>query len=206
MGAVSVAVHAADPITRHALVSFIQQKQQFVLSRLGDPGAADVVVVELHNADNQAIEGLRRLTFLGTRFLVLVNGTWNADLNTALEAGVRAAILRPDFAWQRFSDAIRAVSEGHGDLPSALQGRLMDQLQRTNREVLQPRGLTASGLTVREIDVVRLVADGTDLKDIAEVLGYSERTVKNVLYGLIKRLGLRNRTHAVSYAIRNGVI
>lgn len=54
--------------------------------------------------------------------------------------------------------------------------------------------------------MLRLVAEGTELADIATKLSYSERTVKYILYGVMKRLHLKNRAHAVSYAIRAGII
>jgi DNA-binding NarL/FixJ family response regulator len=54
--------------------------------------------------------------------------------------------------------------------------------------------------------VLRLVADGLDTHQIAEKLAYSERTIKNVLYGVMSRLQLRNRAHAVAYALREGYI
>ena len=61
-------------------------------------------------------------------------------------------------------------------------------------------------LTPREIDVLRLMADGLDTNEIAGELCYSERTVKNVIYGVTHRLKLRNRSHAVAYALRTGMI
>ncbi|MFF4302676.1 response regulator transcription factor [Streptomyces sp. NPDC001601] len=61
-------------------------------------------------------------------------------------------------------------------------------------------------MNAREVDVLRLLAEGWELADIADKLGFSERTIKYVLYGLMKRLDLRNRAHAVSYAIRAGLI
>jgi len=69
-----------------------------------------------------------------------------------------------------------------------------------------PRGLTFSGLTPRETEVLRLVADGHDTSEIAAKLSYSERTVKNVLHDLNTRLQLKNRSHAVAYAVREGLI
>ncbi len=54
--------------------------------------------------------------------------------------------------------------------------------------------------------MVRLVADGLDTREIALRMSYSERTVKNVLHDLTTRLQLRNRTHAVAYAVREGLI
>ena len=69
-----------------------------------------------------------------------------------------------------------------------------------------PRGLTISGLTEREVEVLRLVADGFDTAEIAKKLSYSERTIKNILHDVVSRFGLRNRAHAVAYALREGLI
>jgi len=54
--------------------------------------------------------------------------------------------------------------------------------------------------------VLRLMADGMDTGEIARNLSYSERTVKNIIYAITTRLSLRNRSHAVAYAMRAGVI
>lgn len=72
--------------------------------------------------------------------------------------------------------------------------------------MLGPRGLTASGLETREVDVLRLIAEGLDTAEIADRMKYSERTVKNILYAMMTRLNLRNRSHAVAYAMRSGII
>jgi DNA-binding NarL/FixJ family response regulator len=61
-------------------------------------------------------------------------------------------------------------------------------------------------LSAREVDVLKLVAEGFDTREIAGKLCYSERTVKNVLHGLMLRLRLRNRAHAVAYAARHGYL
>lgn len=72
--------------------------------------------------------------------------------------------------------------------------------------MLAPRGLSTSGLTPREVEVLRLMADGKDMNDIAGELTHAEGTVKNVVYALTSRLNLRNRVHAVAYALRMGII
>jgi len=61
-------------------------------------------------------------------------------------------------------------------------------------------------LTEREIDVLRLVAEGQNTAEIANQLAYSERTIKNILQDFNARLQLRNRTQAVAYAVRRGWI
>jgi DNA-binding NarL/FixJ family response regulator len=98
------------------------------------------------------------------------------------------------------------VSQGEGEIPADLLGRLLEQVGRLQRQVLAPRGLTFTGLTPRETEVLRMVADGHDTSEIARELSYSERTVKNVLHDLTTRLQLRNRSHAVAYAVREGLI
>ena len=61
-------------------------------------------------------------------------------------------------------------------------------------------------LRSREVDVLRLVAEGYDTAEIARTLSYSERTIKKVLHEMTMRLQLRNRSHAVAYALRAGLI
>jgi DNA-binding NarL/FixJ family response regulator len=91
-------------------------------------------------------------------------------------------------------------------VPSDLLARLLDQVGRLQRQVLAPRGLVFAGLNERETAVLRLVADGRDTAEIADELAYSERTVKNVLHDVTTRLQLRNRSHAVAYELREGLI
>ena len=98
------------------------------------------------------------------------------------------------------------AAAGDGTIPPDLLGRLLSQLRDLQSNVLSPRGLTLAGLAEREIEVLKLVAEGLDTGEIAEKLCYSERTVKNVLHHLTTRLQLRNRSHAVAYAMRNGLI
>ena len=61
-------------------------------------------------------------------------------------------------------------------------------------------------LRARELDVLALVADGLSTREVARTLAYSERTIKNILQDLTTRFGLRNRTQAVAWALRNGLI
>jgi len=71
---------------------------------------------------------------------------------------------------------------------------------------LAPRGLSFAVLADREVEVLRLVAEGLDTAEIASRLSYSQRTIKTVLHDVTTRLQLRNRSHAVAYALREGLI
>ncbi|MFH7341061.1 LuxR C-terminal-related transcriptional regulator [Streptomyces hygroscopicus] len=193
-----------DAISELALDSFVKQCPYLLWT--GDARTAEVAVASLHSPDTGAVTRLRTHAGERSALVLVVGGEWRASLHQAIELGVRAVLPRAGFTWEAFTQTVRQVRAGHADLPPALQGRLMDQMQYTYREVLVPRGLTPGGLTEREAKVLRLVADGHELQDIGNQLGYSERTIKNVLYGVIKRHRLRNRSHAVSFAIRSGLI
>jgi DNA-binding CsgD family transcriptional regulator len=80
---------------------------------------------------------------------------------------------------------------------SVAHGQVLRAAQRT--------GL-ASGLTVREVEVLRLLSEGLSTGEVAAKLNYSERTVKYIVAGVLSRLKLRNRTHAVAHALRSGAL
>ncbi|GAA1908963.1 helix-turn-helix transcriptional regulator [Streptantibioticus ferralitis] len=205
---VRVAIHASEDLTRAGLASCLQRERR--LSQVATVREADVTVVAADVADGATLDLLRRLSDEGegadTSFVMVVGRRWHADVSAAIDRGVRAVLWRDAFTPADFARTLFTVAQGGGSLPPSLQGTLMEQVQVTQREVLVPRGLTASGISPREVDVLRLIAEGAELADIAAKLCYSERTVKYVLYGLMKRLQLRNRAHAVSYAIRAGLI
>ena len=73
-------------------------------------------------------------------------------------------------------------------------------------ELLEPRGLSLSPLTVREQEVLRLVADGHPTREVAKRLSYSERTVKNVIHDVVTKFNARSRSQAVAAAVREGLI
>ncbi|CAM5607921.1 helix-turn-helix transcriptional regulator [Streptomyces griseorubiginosus] len=207
---VRVAVHSSDELTRVGLVSYLHHDRRLSLTETA--GDADVMVVAADVANASTLGLLRRLAEdtgvePGTmNFVVVVGRRWEADVSAAVDCGVRAVVSRGSCAAAEFVQTLIAVAHGGGSLPAPLQGALMEQVRMIQREVLAPRGLSASGVSAREVDVLRLLAEGWELADIAEKLCFSERTIKYVLYGLMKRLDLRNRAHAVSYAIRTGLI
>ncbi|MFF2066732.1 response regulator transcription factor [Streptomyces sp. NPDC058200] len=202
-----MAIHSPDAIVRAGLVSYLQNDRRTREVPPGKAQEADVIVVAVD------IAGASSLDLLGTlcdkpdaRFVLVVGKEWQADVSAAVDRGVRAVLWRDSFSPATFIQTLLTIADGGGSLPPTLQGTLMEQVRWTQREVLAPRGLTASGVSPREVDVLRLVAEGKELYEIATKLSYSERTVKYILYGLMKRLQLRNRAHAVSYAIRAGLI
>ena len=138
--------------------------------------------------------------------MLVVSRLDDVGLLTATEEGVSGVLRRSGADTSSLSRTIRAVAVGNGSLPPDLLGRLLAQVGQLQRHVLGPRGLTFSGLTERELNVLKLLAEGLDTAEVGRRLFYSERTVKNIVHDLTSRLELRNRTHAVAYAIRQGLI
>jgi DNA-binding NarL/FixJ family response regulator len=157
--------------------------------------------------DDDASRAIKALQRNGVpRVVVVVTRVDDAGLLAAVEAGACGLVRRRDATSERLVSAVRAAVAGDGSLPPDLLGRLLDQVGRLQRQVLAPHGVTLSGLAEREIEVLRLVADGLDTNEIAQQMCYSERTVKNVIHDVTTRLQLKNRSHAVAYAMRQGLI
>jgi DNA-binding NarL/FixJ family response regulator len=204
---VPVLVQAADPISRAGAVG--QLRQHPVVEVVEDMrGRSGAVVVLLADAvDQSTMAGLRRLVRSdGARPVLVVGGIREAELLDVIECGVGAILRRQEATSQRLLQAVLAASRGEGNLPSDLLGRLITQVGRMRHGTPNQPGAPVVGLAGREIDVLRLVAEGMDTGEIAVKLSYSERTVKNVIHALTTRLHLRNRVHAVAYALREGYI
>jgi DNA-binding NarL/FixJ family response regulator len=200
-------VHGLDPISRAGVISQLRMRPEVRVVDELEVDEATVAVVVTDQLDDDTTREMRALRRGDMPRLVLVATVLDESaLVAAAEVGVGGLLRRMDATPDALVRTIRRVAAGDGEIPPDLLGRLLDQLGRLQRQVLAPRGLTFAGLSPREIEVLRLVADGFDTAEIAERMSYSERTVKNVLHDLTTRLQLRNRSHAVAYAVREGLI
>jgi len=207
MERIEVHVVASDPISEAGVASQLRPRPEVRVVGPAEAGTAKVAVIVVDQVDDQAIRILHTSQRTGVGRTVLVAGQLDdGDLVTAVEAGVLGLVRRSEATPERLVKVIQSAASGEGSVPPDLLGRLLDQVGRLQRHVLGPRGLTFTGLATREIEVLRLVADGLDTCEIAQQLSYSERTVKNVLHDITSRLQLRNRSHAVAYALREGLI
>jgi DNA-binding NarL/FixJ family response regulator len=207
MERVSVSVHARDPISEAGVASQLRPRPEVRVLPPEELDRAEVAVIVVDVVDDDAVQLLRTVQRRGPARTVLVASRLDdGDLVAAVEVGVVGLIRRSESTPDRLVQVIGAAASGDGSVPPDLLGRLLDQLGRLQRHVLTPRGLTFTGLAEREIEVLRLVADGYDTGEIASKLAYSERTIKNVLHDVTSRLQLRNRSHAVAYAMRQGLI
>jgi DNA-binding NarL/FixJ family response regulator len=206
MERINVYVHADDPISQAGVASQLRPRPEVRVLDTAEAEQAEVALVLADRVSERTLQVLRSRQRGGARLVLVVSEVDDADLVSAVEAGIAGLVRRGEATPERLVHVIRSAAAGEGAVPADLLGRLLDQVGRLQRQVLWPRGLTFAGLAEREIEVLRLVADGFDTAEIANQLSYSQRTVKNVLHDITSRLHLRNRSHAVAYALRQGLI
>ncbi|MEV6165376.1 response regulator transcription factor [Streptomyces sp. NPDC052052] len=208
MERITVALRAQDPISRAGVASQLRARPEVSVTEWGEGEASPrIVVVVVDTVDEEVLTMLRHIQRTSTSRTVLVTTDIDEQkLVSAAECGVAGVVRRSESTPEHLVQVIGTVARGEGHLPSDLLGRLLEEVGRLQGQVLGPRGLHFTGLAAREVDVLRLVAEGYDTADIATKLAYSERTIKNVLHSVMTRLQLRNRSHAVAYAMRQGLI
>lgn len=203
---VPVYVYADDSILRAGVVSQLRMRSEVTVVE-SDPESATVVVLAADVLDDATMRDLHALQRgCSPRVILVLRVIDDSTLVAAAEGGISALLRRGDATPDLLVRTIQRVMAGEGVVPPDLLGRLLGQVGALQRQVLAPRGLRFSGLSDREVQVLRLVADGHDTSEIARQLCYSQRTVKNVLHDITTRLQLRNRSHAVAYAVREGLI
>ncbi|AGM05628.1 LuxR family transcriptional regulator [Amycolatopsis keratiniphila] len=200
-------VCALDPITKAGLVDLLGTRASLVVTESRARAETDVVVAAFDRLSADAVTALRAVAAeFGKPIVLVTDRIEEGGLTAAVMCKVVAILPRSAMTDSRVADSVRAAASSAVDPPRDLLGRLADQAERLHREMLAPNGPADAALSSREIEVLRLMADGFDTQEIAAELAYSERTVKNVIYAVTDRLRLRNRSHAVAYAIREGVI
>jgi two-component system NarL family response regulator len=139
----------------------------------------------------QAIQGIRG-QFALAKVIVLSTYEGDEDIHRALEAGASTYLLK-DTLSKDLVRVIRAVFAGERTLPAPVAQRLADRM-------LQP------ALTAREVEVLRLIAQGLRNKEIAGRLGISEETAQSHVRNILSKFGLHDRTEAVAVAVRRGIV
>jgi DNA-binding NarL/FixJ family response regulator len=153
-----------------------------------------LVLMDLLLPDIGGSEVIKRLcsSSSDTAFLVLTTVGGDEDIYRAIEAGARGYLFK-DMARKELVHAIRAVAKGQRYMPAQVGSRIAENLPRP-------------GLTSREVEVLQSVAAGLRNKEIAYQLGISEATVNAHVKHILEKLNASDRTHAVTTALRRGII
>jgi len=201
----NVYLHAADEILRAGLAAQLACADDVELAPRTD--AADVALVASDDVDEPTLRTVRSLPHHGCkRVLLLLAKVDERAVLAGVEAGACGILRRSGLTSAALLDAVRSAHAGGGTLPPDMLGLLLTQVGVMQRHEIRGVPLAYGRLAERELQVLRLVADGYATAEIARRLSYSERTVKNVIQQIVTRLQLRNRSHAVAYAVREGLI
>jgi DNA-binding NarL/FixJ family response regulator len=201
---IRVLVADDHPVVRAGLAAVIAQEADLELvaqAENGERGVAlfrehrpDVVLMDLRMPIIDGVQAIRTITaeFPAARILALTTYEGDADIRRALEAGARGYLLK-DMLLTDVITAIRAVRRGDRVIPAAVAARLAEFPER-------------SDLTERELEVLQLVARGLSNKQVARAIGRTDETVKIHLKNMFAKLGVADRTEAVTIALARGLI
>lgn len=172
----------------------------------------DVVLMDVNMPVLSGPEAAQRMRqrFPQIPVIMLTVSERDEDLFDAIKAGAQGYLLK-NVGTAELLDAIQRVHAGEAIIAPAMAARLLDEFRNLAASAPKPApGDTApaqsEGLSDREIDVLRLVAQGLANKEIAEALGLSEHTVKTHLQNILEKLHLRSRAHAAAYAVQAGLV
>ncbi|MGW2716926.1 response regulator transcription factor [Streptomyces sp. NPDC001492] len=207
---ITVAVHAGDPVTGEGAVACLRSMPGITLLPPERRCEADVLLVTVHETTEEVVRWMERSASESTnpemRIVLVAETIGEHHLMRAVSSGLVSFLPREEADRDRVVKAIQDCNKDRAVVPEKMVGWLLEQVRTIQRTVLVPQGLTVGGLQEREVEVLRLLADGLDTVEIAQQLNYSERTIKNIVSGMLTRLNLRNRSHAVAYAMRCGAL
>jgi len=161
----------------------------------------DVILLDLLMPRKGGVEAIQEIKAQNAeaRILVLTSFAEDEKVYAAIKAGAFGYLLK-DASPQEILAAIREVHRGEPSMPPVIAHKLMSELQRTSN--LPP---TEDPLTERELEILKLVAQGLPNLEIAERLVISERTVRTHVSNILAKLHLANRTQVTLYALREGL-
>ena len=154
----------------------------------------NLTLMDLQIPDMDGIEAMVaiRSEFPEARIIVLTTYKGDVKILRALKVGARAFLLK-SVLQKELLETIRAVHAGQRRIPPEVAAELADHT-------------IDDALTTREIDVLRLIAGGNSNKLIADQLSITEETVKGYVKNILSKLGASHRTHAVTIALKRGII
>ena len=162
----------------------------------------DIILMDLRMPEVDGVEAMRQIKVNNPDMKFIVLTTYDNDeyIFKGIEAGARAYLLK-DAPREELFEAIRAVYRGESLIQPAVAGKVLDRLAELSRQVRAPEVLSE-----REVEVLMLIAKGTGNKLIATSLCIGESTVKTHIQSIFQKLGVSDRTEAVTEAIKKGII
>ena len=163
----------------------------------------DVVLMDLIMPGMDGVEATRRIKNVSPRTQIVVLTSYHEDehIFPALKAGAISYLLK-DMKMDELVEAIKKAALGDAVLHPHVAARVIDEIQGKKEDAFQPH----SDLTSRELEILKLIAGGSNNTEIAEQLVISMHTVKGHVSNILSKLHLADRTQAAVYAWQKGVV
>ena len=174
--------------------------------RLASDLTPDVVIMDLNMPGAGGVETTRRLSSLAplSRVVVLTISADDDDVMNAVMAGACGYLLK-DSSIQELIAGIRAASEGESLISPQIAAKVLQRLRAQSKDADAAEVIRAE-LSDRELEVLKLIANGKDNAQIARELFISPKTVKNHISNILMKLQIENRIQAAVYAVRSGIV
>ncbi len=172
---------------------------------LAESAAPDVILLDVRMPKKSGIEACLAIkeSVPSAKIIMLTVSDEEADLYEAVKSGASGYLLK-DSSIEEVAQAIRVVADGQSLISPSMAIKLIDEFKQMSRPERETG--PALRLTERELDVLRLVAQGHSNKEIASRLFISENTVKNHVRNMLEKLQLHSRMEAVMYAVRENLL
>jgi NarL family two-component system response regulator LiaR len=215
MSALKVLIAEDHPITRQGIRKLLDDESKFtVIGEAGDGEEAvqmveelkpDVVIMDVAMPKLNGIEATRQIKLVRPATAVLILSAYDDDeyVFGLLEAGAAGYLLKTA-SGDELTRAIHAVYKGEPVLDPLITRKVINRFRFPDKMPKAAR--PAEHLSDREIDIIRLAANGMSNKEIADELHLSRRTVEGNLRSIFNKLGVGSRTEAVLYGLRKGWI
>jgi DNA-binding NarL/FixJ family response regulator len=167
--------------------------------------APDVVVMDLNMPGMSGVEATREITAVAplTRVVVLTISDQDDDVMDAIVAGACGYLVK-DSSIEELMRGINAAAIGESLISPPIASKVLQRMRAVTLD--QGAETIRAELSERELDVLRLIANGKDNAEIAEALHISPKTVKNHISNILMKLQIENRIQAAVYAVRSGIV
>jgi DNA-binding NarL/FixJ family response regulator len=200
-------------VVRQGLRAFLEAHPEFVVVGEAESGTSavslaeahvpDVVLMDLIMPEMDGVEATRQVKTISPRTQIVVLTSYHEDehIFPALQAGAISYILK-DVKMEQLADTIQRAAHGEVTLHPQVAARIIQELHGAQRDEINP----FTELTQREMEVLKLIANGLSNSEIAGQLVISEHTVKGHVSNILSKLHLADRTQAAVYAWQKGVV